>query len=384
MTRKATEGSVAPGVQIDAVPDPYTEIRMTALHATRGANFWSVRPVTRLDLSVGAYEELSSAELPGFVDRLLRALPGLVEHECSIGQRGGFVIRLRRGTYVPHIVEHVALELQTMVGHDVGFGRTRGGDVSGEYTIVFEHRHDQVGPRAAALALEIVQRAITGTLEPTLVDAAVAELGALAQHPQTPRIAQHVTCAVTGGSSRGETVALLRSLLRGAGGEAASRTASGSSRDDAALIVDVSPSFILQVGLPYARSDAAIVLDAEVVDVPERYREPEHAQRLVSTVADAVGRRGFVVCPAKAWEIQDYARERDCRVAIFAVDDDVTRRDLKVASAVALVRDGRIVLEHDDDPRDAGALAPDVPVAAQVAAALAARVLGSRPADVPA
>ena len=342
-------------------PDPYTEIRITTLHATRGANFWSERPVTRMDVCVGAYDDLSSAELPGFVDRLLRALPGLEEHECSIGHRGGFVIRLRRGTYVPHIVEHVALELQTIVGHDVGYGRTRGGDVSGEYTIVFEHRHDQVGLRAAALALEMVQAAIAGTLEGEHVDAATAELAALATGPSTPAIAQHVTCGITGGSGRSETVALLRARLKTADGDP--------------LVVDVSPSFILQAGLPYARSDAAIILDAAPVDVPPRYREEEPALRLVTTVADAVRRGGFVVCPANDWAIQDYAREQKCRVAVFSAGDDVTPRDLKVASAVALVRDGRITLEHCGDLVDGGEVTPDAPVEAQVAAALAAFVL---------
>lgn len=342
-------------------PDPYAEIRITTLHATRGANFWSERPVTRMDLSVGAYDDLSSAELPGFTDRLVRALPGLEEHECSIGHRGGFVIRLRRGTYVPHIVEHVALELQTMVGHDVGYGRTRGGDVEGEYTIVFEHRHDQVGLRAAALALEMVQGAVAGSLEREHVDAAAAELAALARAPSTPALAQHVTCAVTGGSARSETVALLRARLETA--------------DADPLVVDVSPSFILQAGLPYARSDAAIILDAAPVDVPPRYREAERALRLVTTVADAVRPGGFVICPATDWAIQDYARAQKCRVAVFAASDDVTPRDLKVASAVALVRDGRIMLEHCGDPKDGGALTGETPVEAQVAAALAAFVL---------
>ena len=360
---RATGGS-------EPVPNPYAEIQITTLHATHGMNFWSARPVTRIDLRVGAYDDISSAELPGFVDRIVHALPGLEEHECSIGQRGGFVLRLRRGTYVPHIVEHVALELQAIIGHDVGYGRTRGGDAPGEYTVVFEHRHDQVGLRAAALALELVQGAIAGTLERAQVDAAAAELSALARAPSMPPLAQHVTCGVTGGSSRAETVALLRRLLAREGAEP--------------LVVDVSPSFILQAGLPYARSDAAIILDAAPVDVPERYREEERATRLVSTVADAVPRGGFVVCPANDWAIQDYAREQRCRVAVFAPDDAVTRRDLKVASAVGLVRNGRISLEHCDDPRDGGAIAPDVPVAAQVAAALAALVLSGGCDDRPA
>ncbi|HEU4885857.1 MAG TPA: hypothetical protein VFT45_26710, partial [Longimicrobium sp.] len=122
-------------------PDPYTEIRLVGLRTLRGANFWSSRPVTRLDVAVGEYDEIHSADVAGFTEALVRAMPGLWEHRCSIGERGGFVTRLRRGTYAPHIAEHVGLELQTMVGHDVGFGRARGGDRPGEYTVVFEHLH---------------------------------------------------------------------------------------------------------------------------------------------------------------------------------------------------------------------------------------------------
>ena len=78
-----------------------------------------------MDVAVGAFDDISFAEVPGFTERLLAALPGLVEHRCSVGERGGFVARLRRGTYAPHVGEHVALELQTMIGHEVGYGRAR-------------------------------------------------------------------------------------------------------------------------------------------------------------------------------------------------------------------------------------------------------------------
>ena len=159
-------------------PSPRSEIRITALHSLRGANFWSQRPVTRMDLVVGQYDEISSADVPGVTASLERAMPGLIEHRCSIGERGGFLQRLRRGTYAPHIIEHVALELQAMAGYDVGYGKTRGGDQPGEYTLVFEHCHSGAGLRAAALALEMVQRAFAGTLES--VDHAVHELRALA------------------------------------------------------------------------------------------------------------------------------------------------------------------------------------------------------------
>ena len=182
-----------------ARPDPAVEIRMTTLHATRAANYWSREPVTRMDVVVGAYEDISSAQVPGVTASLVSAMPGLVEHRCSIGERGGFITRLRRGTYAPHIIEHVALELQGLIGHDVGYGRTRGGDVPGEYTIVFEHVHEGVGVRAAALALDVVQRAFAGTLDS--IEPAVAELRALAALPRAAPLRARVLCGITGGSA---------------------------------------------------------------------------------------------------------------------------------------------------------------------------------------
>ncbi|MEO6528777.1 MAG: hypothetical protein ABIP93_19325 [Gemmatimonadaceae bacterium] len=326
---------------------------MTTLHATRGKNFWSFRPVTRMDLAVGAYEDISSADVTGFTRQLTAAMPGLAEHRCSIGERGGFLVRLKRGTYAPHIIEHVALELQTMMGHDVGFGRTRGGDVDGEYTLVFEHRHEQVGLRAAALALQAVQQAFSLTLES--VDAAVAELKAIGETPDAPPPHVRVLCGVTGGTGRAETQRLLRERLA----------------DSDALVIDVSPSYLLQAGLPYSRSRMAIILDSELTDVPPRYQEDERATKLVNVLADAVERDGMVVCPAKAWEIQDYARESGCRIAVFASDDDVTQRDARRARAVGRVRDGRIWIEGCGDSEDVGPLDPALPASAQVAAALA-------------
>jgi hypothetical protein len=341
----------------DRLPDPKAEVRMTSLLATRGANYWSRLPVTRMDLTVGAYENISSADVAGFTTRLVDAMPGLRDHRCSIGEPGGFIIRLKRGTYLPHIVEHVALELQGMIGHDVGYGRTRGGDVQGEYTLIFEHIHEAVGLRAAALALEIVENAFAGTL--TSVDHAVAELTALAETPGMPPLLQTVLCGITGGSNRGETRDELVRL--------------GFGRSE--LIVDVAPSYLLQAGLPYSRSDTAIILDAELSGVPERYRQAKRARRLVSIVIDAVPENGIVIVPAKEWDIQDRVRDAGCRVAIFATDDDVTRKDKKVARASATVEGRRIMIEQFDSIVEAGWLHDRAPVAAQVAATLAAFTL---------
>ena len=338
-------------------PDPHTEIRLVGLRSLRGANFWSSRPITRMDVAVGEYDEIHSAEVPGFTDALIRALPGLWEHRCSIGERGGFVTRLRRGTYAPHIAEHVGLELQNMVGHAVGYGRARGGDRPGEYTVVFEHLHAEVGLRAAALALDIVQKAFAGELGD--VDYAVAELRALVDTPDMPALTQSVLCGITGG---GDRAAVRGEMLR-------------RGVDDGALIVDVAPSYILNVGLPYARSEVAVVLDTDVQDVPDRYREEERNLQLVSVLADAVRRDGIVVVPSTEWEVQDMAREAHCRVAVFSTRDAVPARDTRVAHAVAMVRGGRIVIESVGETVDGGELVADVDPRVQVAAALAVHSL---------
>jgi hypothetical protein len=174
-----------------------------------------------------------------------------------------------------------------------------------------------------------------------------------------PPATARVLCAVTGGSGRAE-----------ARGELARRTPCESD-----LVVDVSPSYILQAGLPYAESRVAVVLDADLTDVPERYRDPERARRLMGVVADAVERGGHVIAPAKEWEIQDYARDARCRVAVFSTADDITARDKKVARAAAWVAGGRILVEQFEQTMDAGPLRPDVPAASQVAATLAAYTL---------
>jgi hypothetical protein len=220
-----------------------------------------------------------------------------------------------------------------------------------------------VGTRAAALALEVVQRAFAGELE--TVDYAVAELESLAAAPDVPALRQEVLCGITGGDGRSEVRDEL--ARRGIGG------------DD--LVVDVAPSYLLNAGLPYHRSEVAVVLDARPVDVPDRYREEDRARQLVSVLADGVRRGGVVVCPAREWEVQDRARDAGCLVAVFATDDRVRARDTRVAHSVALVRDGRIVVDIAGETTDDGAILPDVPVAAQVAAALTARSLSALKKD---
>ncbi|HEX5521342.1 MAG TPA: hypothetical protein VFX29_06570 [Longimicrobiaceae bacterium] len=303
--------------------DPFTEIRLDTLRTLAGANFWSRAPVTLLELSIGAYDEISSAEVPGFTDSLVEALPGLVEHRCSLGRRGGFVERLGRGTYAAHIVEHVALELQGRIGHEVGYGRARGDEGPGAYTVVFEHRHAGVGLRAGAHALEIVRRAFAGRLEVGGVEAALAELRCLARVSETAPLLGTVACGVTGGRLRHAVRAELARL----------------GVPWTAPVVEVAPEYVVQAGLPYSGSRCAVIADAEVEGVPQRYAE--HAARLLGVVADAVADGGTVIVPAGWSELHAWVQETGCRVLTF--------RDGCAAEAAALAAE---LLKGEEEGED--------------------------------
>ncbi len=126
----------------------------------RGPNMWSYGRSVEALVDIGELEQFPSNLLPGFYERLSQWLPGLVEHECSYEERGGFLRRLKEGTWTPHIMEHVALELQTMAGIPVGFGRARETSRSGLYKVVVAFRHEQVTRMAIVAARDLVMAAI--------------------------------------------------------------------------------------------------------------------------------------------------------------------------------------------------------------------------------
>lgn len=125
----------------------------------RGPNYWSIRRpnliVARLDLEDLA--DRPSNTLPGFYEGLVQVLPSLEEHYCSPGCRGGFLERLREGTMMGHIVEHVALELQVLAGMEVGFGRTRETATPGIYQVVVEYQNEAAGRYATRAAVRLCQ-----------------------------------------------------------------------------------------------------------------------------------------------------------------------------------------------------------------------------------
>ncbi|NMG07069.1 cyanophycin synthetase [Brasilonema sp. UFV-L1] len=134
-------------------------MRILKIQTLRGPNYWSIRRhkliVMRLDLENLA--QTPTNEIPGFHEGLVEALPSLEGHFCSPGCRGGFLMRVREGTMMGHVVEHVALELQDLTGMHVGFGRTRETSTSGVYQVVFEYLNEEAGRYAGRAAVRLCQ-----------------------------------------------------------------------------------------------------------------------------------------------------------------------------------------------------------------------------------
>ena len=138
----------------------------------RGPNIWTYRPAMEVWLDLGELEDHPSHLLPGFNDRLLKLLPALEEHHCGVGERGGFIQRLREGTWAGHILEHCVIELLNRAGMPTGFGQTRSVSQRGVYRMVFRARDEQVGRTALTQGHALLMAAIND--EPFDVEAAVA------------------------------------------------------------------------------------------------------------------------------------------------------------------------------------------------------------------
>src|SRR5215210_7449336 len=125
----------------------------------RGPNLYALRKVIRLLVDLGELEDYPTGRLPGFVDRLLTLVPTLQEHTCSYDEPGGFVRRMTEdeGTWLGHVLEHVAIELQCLAGTPVSYGKTRSRDLPrGQYHVLYSYEEESVGLRAGELGLELI------------------------------------------------------------------------------------------------------------------------------------------------------------------------------------------------------------------------------------
>lgn len=133
-----------------------------------GPNVWASFPVIRHVIDLGVLEDWPSARIgESWIEALVEALPGLREHGCSYREPGGFIRRLREGegTWLGHVAEHVALEIQGVAGSDVTFGRTRSTGVPGQYNLVYEYRQRDVGLDAGNLAIRLLMHTLPESLK---------------------------------------------------------------------------------------------------------------------------------------------------------------------------------------------------------------------------
>jgi cyanophycin synthetase len=139
--------------------DP-AELEVTRIRALRGPNYWRLAPVIACDVRLGALESVTSDQIPRLNQRLVEAIPSLQLHKCTRGKPGGFVERLEEGTHIPHILEHLALELQSLIGNEVSFGRVVPSGDEGVWWLIVEFQEEQVGIRAMKDAVRIIRSCI--------------------------------------------------------------------------------------------------------------------------------------------------------------------------------------------------------------------------------
>jgi cyanophycin synthetase len=132
-------------------------MKIREIRALRGPNYWSINrhKLIVMVLDIEDYEDKPTDKINGFLDRLRAMFPSMEEHRCSVGKPGGFFERVEEGTWMGHVIEHIALEIQSLAGMEVGFGRTRDYGEKGVYNVVFAYTESEVGVFAARAAVNI-------------------------------------------------------------------------------------------------------------------------------------------------------------------------------------------------------------------------------------
>jgi cyanophycin synthetase len=143
-------------------PMSHRDIKFLRILHLRGPNIWTYRPVLEAWIDIGALEDCPSNKIPGLYERLSAWLPSLAEHRCSYGERGGFLRRLKEGTWPGHILEHVALELENLAGLPARFGKTRATSQLGVYKIIIRAEHERITQEALEAARDLLLAAIDG------------------------------------------------------------------------------------------------------------------------------------------------------------------------------------------------------------------------------
>ncbi|MEA2604731.1 MAG: cyanophycin synthetase [Acidobacteriota bacterium] len=252
----------------------------------RGPNLYALWPVIRLRLDLGELEWFPTIKLPGFAARLVELIPTLAEHTCSFGEPGGFVRRMNEdeGTWLGHVLEHVAIELQVLVGTPVTFGKTRSdGLPRGQYHVVYSFCEEAVGVAAGQLALRLIHHLLPPEREahdPTPLDFQ-AELESLTRLAQRQALGPSTAALVKAAEERNIPWLRLddRSLVQLGHGKHQRRIQATITSETRQIAVEIAGDkrltqrILEQLGLPVPRQ--SVVYDAEeAVEEAERLGYP--------------------------------------------------------------------------------------------------------------
>ncbi|HKV13173.1 MAG TPA: cyanophycin synthetase [Thermoanaerobaculia bacterium] len=311
----------------------------------RGPNLYARWPVIRLRVDLGELEQFPTGKLPGFADRLVEMIPSLREHGCSYGEDGGFIRRMHEeeGTWLGHVLEHVAIELQVLAGTPVTFGKTRStGLPAGQYHVVYSYIEEAVGLAAGELALRIVRHLLPPELEdhdPSPFDFQ-AEFEALVRLAQKRAFGPSTAALVRAAEERGIPWIRLNegSLVQLGYGKYQKRIQATITSETRQIAVEIASDkrlthqILEQLGLPVPRQ--AMVFDPqEAVEEAERLGYPV-------VVKPLDGQHGTAVAidlktPEQVQKAFGKAHERSSRVIVEACQ---AGHDYRI-----LVVDGRVV-----------------------------------------
>ncbi|HEY9563703.1 MAG TPA: cyanophycin synthetase [Nocardioides sp.] len=318
---------------------PTADLRIAETRVYRGANIWSYDRSIHLVVDLGRLEEFPTNTIPGFTENVLQMLPGLREHTCSRGRRGGFMERLNEDTWLGHVAEHCALALQQVVGHDIRRGKTR--QVKGKpghYNVIFGYVDEQVGLAAGQLAVRLVNHLVEADPDFDWE----AELEAFIKRAQRTAFGPSTQAIIDEAVSRDIPWIRLNkhSLVQLGQGVHAQRIRATMTSETSSIAVDIASDkdlttrLLSAAGLPVPKQDSVRTAD-QAVAVANRIGFPV-------VVKPLDGNHGRGVCldlltdddVREAFEI---AREQSRRGSVI-VESFVTGKDYR-----CLIIDGRMV-----------------------------------------
>ena len=321
-------------------------IRDTTVY--RGPNVWARMPAILLLLDIGELEERPTNKIPGFYEGLTELIPSLYDHACSVGRPGGFLQRMREGTWMGHVVEHIALEVQNLAGAEVRRGKTRGTTETGVYHVVFQHKQEDVGLAAGSLAVRLCNHLVYGG-EPDFDFVRELEEGVIrvaerrAYGPSTGAI-------VAEAERRGIPVLRLdpqRSLVQLGHGAFQQRVWATVTSRTASMAVEIAANkeltnrMLHEVGIPVPRGQV-VRGAAEAVRAADRIGYPV----VIKPLDGNHGRGVMINLGDEAAVRENYPlAERESRVGTVVVETFVTGKDYRI-----LIVDNQLVAAAERVP----------------------------------